>query len=260
MALAHRAKWLAGGADGADEAVTAAITAVGKAIRAEIGRRFASHAVAESGDLVGAESEGDEAWLVEPIDGQVNFARGVPFFGVSLAYRRAGQYRVGVVYDPSADELFQGCLGRGAKLNGQPIFVEHVGEGASAYRQAVLGTDWPADRARRAQALGVAALLAGSSLGVSLMGSPALGLSYVAAGRLHGYWHLQLRLSQVAAARVILDEAGGVLTNIRGASWLFADGAYLATNGVIHGEVLRNARAILGQGSGPTGQGAASAP
>lgn len=221
-----------------------------EAITREIDSKFPTHTI----DIRGgshAEEGSQEVWLVEPLDGVGNFVHGIPLFSVSIAYRRQGLYQVGVVYDPCSGDLFQALHGRGARLNGRPILVEQVSEGAGAFQQAILGTDWPSDPERRSQNMGVVHLLASSTLTVRVMGSPSLGLCYVASGRIHGYWHMQLRLSQVAAAKVILDEAGGVLTNIHGSSWLHADGAYLATNGVIHGEVLRNIRAVLGATGGP---------
>ena len=77
------------------------------------------------------------------------------------------------------------------------------------------------------------------------MGSPALGLSYVAAGRLHSYFHLDLQLWDVAAASVVLEEAGGILTNAVGGSWHHSDGGYLASNGIIHGWMLRGLMPVL---------------
>ncbi len=189
----------------------------------------------------------DRLWVVDPICGSINFFQGIPFFGVSVAFRRAGRYEVGVVYDPIRDELFQARLGGGARLNDEAIVVQQVAEGHEAYERAVVGTDWPGGASRRTEALMLAGLLASEVVTVSALGSPALGLCYVAAGRLHAYCHLDLKLWDVAAAALIVQEAGGSMTDARGGAWQHSDGGFLGTNGTIHGSILRNMSAVLQQ-------------
>jgi myo-inositol-1(or 4)-monophosphatase len=203
--------------------------------------------------LLGEEGDADEPlplaaerlWIVDPIDGSLNFFQGLPLFCVSVGLRDHGSYRVGVVYDPCRDELFQAGLGSGARVNGRPIYVEQTGEGPDAYERSLIGTDWPGSIERRAQAFALASVLATEVVSLTALGSPALGLCYVAAGRLHAYCHVDLKLWDVAAAAVIVQEAGGVLTDLRGGAWQYSDGGILASNGVIHGSVLRSARAAL---------------
>jgi myo-inositol-1(or 4)-monophosphatase len=185
-------------------------------------------------------------WVVDPIDGSINYFQRVPHFAVSVGFREGSVYRLGVVYDPMRDELFSATVGHGAKLNGEPIFVHRPGEGEDVFDQTVIGTDWPTGGERRIASLRAAAQVASRMLALNVMGSPALGLCYVAAGRAHGYFHLDLRLWDVAAAAVILQEAGGVLTNGTGGSWLYSDGGYVATNGAIHGVLLRLIRVGVG--------------
>lgn len=227
-----------------DVEVGAALEVQG-AIVQQIGRDFPDHAILLEESEARPPEDADPLWIVDPIDGSLNFLQGLPFFSVCVAFRCESLYRVGVVYDPCRAELFQGVLGQGARLNGDPIFVQQVGEGLEAYENAVVGTDWPHSREPRAQALQIAQLMATNMLSLHVMGSPSLGLCYVAAGRLHAYFHLELELWDVAAAGVILREAGGILTNARGSSWLFADKGYLATNGVVHGEMVRNILPVL---------------
>lgn len=227
-----------------DVEVGAALEVQGAIIQ-EIARDFPDHAILLEEAEARPPEDADPLWIVDPIDGSLNFLQGLPFFSVCVAFRRESLYRVGVVYDPCRAELFQGVLGQGARLNGEPILVQQVGEGLEAYENAVVGTDWPHSGEPRAQALQIAQLMATNMLSLQVMGSPSLGLCYVAAGRLHAYFHLELELWDVAAAGIILREAGGILTNARGSSWLFADKGYLATNGVVHGEMVRNILPVL---------------
>lgn len=187
----------------------------------------------------------ERLWIVDPIDGSTNFFRGLPSFAVSIGYRDASGFRVGVVYDPSRDELFSARTGDGAYLNGQRITVHFAGEGEDAYDSSLIGTDLPGDTEGRVNALRAAMHVGNRMLGLVMLGSPALGLCYVAAGRLHAYFHLKLQLWDVAAAAVILQEAGAIFTNGTGSSWLYSDGSYLASNGRVHGGMLRLLRAAL---------------
>ena len=190
---------------------------------------------------VGAE----RLWIVDPIDGSTNYFRGVPHFAVSIGYRDPNGFRVGVVYDPSRDELFSARFADGARLNGERIHVHVAGEGEDAYESSLIGTDLPGDTDRRLRAMRAATHIGNRMLGLVMLGSPALGLCYVAAGRIHAYFHLALQLWDVAGAAVILQEAGAAFTNGGGSSWLYSDGSYLASNGRIHGGMLRLLRAAL---------------
>jgi myo-inositol-1(or 4)-monophosphatase len=187
----------------------------------------------------------ERLWIVDPIDGSTNFFRGVPTYAISIGYRDASGFRVGVVYDPSRDELFSARLADGARLNGEHIYAHVPGEGEDAFEQSLIGTDLAGDGETRAQGMRAASHVAARMLGLVMLGSPALGLCYVAAGRTHAYFHLKLHLWDVAAASVILTEAGAILTNGTGGSWLYSDGSYLATNGRLHGPMLRLMKAAL---------------
>jgi myo-inositol-1(or 4)-monophosphatase len=189
--------------------------------------------------------DAERLWIVDPIDGSTNFFRGLPLFAISIAFRDANGFRVGVVYDPNRDELFSARSGDGARLNGERITVHFAGEGEDAYDASLIGTDLPGDTDGRVNGLRAAMHVGNRMLGLVMLGSPALGLCYVAAGRLHAYFHLKLHLWDVAAAAVILQEAGAIFTNGAGSSWLYSDGSYLATNGRLHGGMLRLLRAAL---------------
>jgi myo-inositol-1(or 4)-monophosphatase len=195
--------------------------------------------------------EAEHLWIVDPICGSLNYVQGIPYFAVSVALRSAGSLRVGVVYDPCNDELFEATTETSAKLNGRKIVVQHVSEGLEAWSAAFVGTDWPHGGQRREQTRQIVGLMLDQVNELSLMGSPALGLCNVAAGRLHAYWHLDLKIWDIAAAALVLERAGGVLTDADGNSWLYSDGGYIATNTVIHGWLLNCLQAVLQQ-SKPT--------
>jgi myo-inositol-1(or 4)-monophosphatase len=230
---------------GMRDAEVGAALDVQAAVIEEIRRDFPGHAILAEETSERPADDADPLWIVDPIDGSLNFLQGLPHFAVCVGFRSETIYRVGVVYDPCRDELFQGTLGKGARLNDLPIVVQQVSEGLDAYESAIVGTDWPYDGEPRTKSLQIAQVLVTHTLDLRVMGSPALGLCYVGAGRLHAYFHLDLELWDVAAAAVVLTEAGGILTNARGSSWLYANKAYLATNAVVHGEMLRNIVPIL---------------
>ena len=187
----------------------------------------------------------ERLWIIDPICGSWNFNQRIPLYAVCVGCRTNGRDEVGVVHDPCNDELFRAAFGKGAYLNDRPIFVRKVSDGDEAYRQALVGTDLPGGAEDRARALFVNRSLGTEVKQLWVLGSPALGLCYVAAGRLHAYFSLDLQLWDVAAASVILTEAGGVLTDITGGPWLFSEAGQLATNGVIHGGMLRAIKPAL---------------
>jgi myo-inositol-1(or 4)-monophosphatase len=189
----------------------------------------------------------DPLWIIDPIDGSLNFLHGIPIFAVCIAYRQAGVYHVGVVYDPCRDEMFHAVRGGHAYLNGHSIFVDSYSDGREAWKRAVVGTDWRGNDEEIRKALQLARYVAAETFQVIALGAPSLGLCYVARGRLHAYYGLEaLKLWDVAAGAVILLEAGGVLTNIEGTAWQHGQGGYIASNNVIHGWLHRVSTAVLG--------------
>ena len=142
--------------------------------------------------------------------------------------------------------MFSAIDGRPARLNDRDIVVDQFADGVEAFQRAVVGIDWPGDMDARKEMLTVVGTLVPTVLSVRVIGSPALGLCYVAAGRLHGYSALDLRPWDVAPAGVILQAAGGTLTNFAGSSWYHSpDGGYVASNSIIHGRLLQSAGAVL---------------
>jgi myo-inositol-1(or 4)-monophosphatase len=197
--------------------------------------------------------DAEQLWIVDPICGSLNYVQGIPYFGVSIALRSGGALRVGVVYDPLRDELFAASLSSPATLNGQVINVQQISEGYEAFEKAWVGTDWPHQHDKLAQALQIAGVMANQVIALGAMGSPALGICNVAVGRWHAYWALDLKIWDVAAAAVILQRAGGTLTDEHGASWLFSTGGYIASNSIIHGWTLRCLQRVLQRDRLPAG-------
>ncbi len=197
--------------------------------------------------------DAEHLWIVDPICGSLNFVQGIPYFAVSIALRTEGSIRAGVVYDPCHDEMFEATTEASATLNGKQIAVQQISEGAEAWESAIVGTDWPHSGPRREQARRIVGVMTGQVTECNLMGSPSLGIVSVAAGRLHAYWHLDLKIWDIAAASLILERAGGILTDAQGATWLGSDGGYIASNDVIHGWVLDCMQSVSNPPARPQG-------
>ena len=186
----------------------------------------------EGGVLVGEENA---RWIVDPLDGTTNYTHGLPIFCVSIALERAAEVVLGVVHDPMGEETFIAERGRGATLNGQPINVSDTGE----LIRALIATGFPYDRAEMPEALELFGRFAAATRGMRRLGSTALDLCYVASGRLDGYYERGIWPWDLAAGTVILEEAGGKLTNYRG-DVLDLDGREIvASNGRLHPAMTR---------------------
>jgi myo-inositol-1(or 4)-monophosphatase len=183
--------------------------------------------------------DADPLWIVDPICGSANYLMHDPHYGVGVAYREAGFWQVGVVYEAVRDDLYTGTRGGRAELNGESLRAEQFADGTEAIERAVVGIDWPtSDEARRDMNL-VINVLANQVLGLRAFGSPALGVCAVAAGRLHGYVTMGLKLWDLAPASVILQAAGGVVTDGVGGAWMHSpDGSCIASNATIHGRLI----------------------
>jgi myo-inositol-1(or 4)-monophosphatase len=189
--------------------------------------------------------DAEHLWIVDPICGSLNFAQGIPYFAISVALRTQGAIRVGAVYDPCRDEMFTATLSGRSYLNGAPIGVQQISEGYDAFEKAWVGTDFPKNQDLQDKALKIAAIMARQVIVLNALGSPALGLCNVASGRMHAYWALDLKIWDIAAAALVLTRAGGTLTDEHGASWLFSEGGYIASNSVVHGWTLRCLQRVL---------------
>jgi myo-inositol-1(or 4)-monophosphatase len=194
---------------------------------------FPDHAIlAEEGS--GGGTDVAHRWLVDPLDGTTNYAHAYPCFAVSIAYERAGQVVVGVVYDPLRDELFAAQAGRGASLNGQPLRVATT----PRLLESLLITGFPYDRARFPAALRLWNALIERAQALRRDGAAALDLCYVAAGRADGFWERPLQPWDMAAGALLVREAGGRVTSFRGGPPDIYSAEIVATNGAIHDDLL----------------------
>ncbi len=178
----------------------------------EIQQHYPAHMIIteESGLLKG---QADRCWYIDPLDGTINYAHDVPLFAVSIGYAEHGQMQAGVVYNPMTEEFFSAVRGQGAWLNDEPI---HVSETTDLI-QSLLATGFPYDTHNSVHTnLENFNRLTLRSQGVRRLGSAALDLSYVAAGRLDGYWEIKLSPWDLAAGILIVEEAGGVVTDLVG--------------------------------------------
>jgi len=184
------------------------------------------HAVAERGEFT---------WIVDPLDGTTNFAHGFPAFAVSIALEHRGELVWGVVHNPILDETFTAERGCGAALNGQAIRVsvaEELGD-------SLMATGFPYDvRTSRANNLDFFCAIVPRVRGIRRAGSAALDLAYVAAGRLDGFWELKLGPWDCAAGYLLVREAGGRVTDFQGRDGSIHDRECVASNGLIHDEML----------------------
>jgi myo-inositol-1(or 4)-monophosphatase len=174
-------------------------------------------------------------WLIDPLDGTVNFAHGFPMFCVSIAFEAEGSLSYGVVYDPLRDELFEAARGRGAQLNGQAIRVSAT----ARLDRALVATGFPYDIRERIPAT-IARLgrMLGSTQGVRRAGSAALDMCYLACGRFDGFYEEHLKPWDTAAGLVIIEEAGGRITTFDGGPYDVYSPNLLASNGVLHEKFL----------------------
>lgn len=174
-------------------------------------------------------------WIIDPLDGTTNYAHGFPIFCVSIAFEDSNGVITGVVYNPMLDELFLAEKGAGAFLNGKPVRVSST----SSVERSLLATGFPYDlRVSRKNNLDHFSNFSLKAQAIRRAGAAALDLSYVACGRFDGFWEMKLSPWDVAAASLIVKEAGGVVTDFKGEAFSIYSPDCLASNGLIHREML----------------------
>lgn len=218
-----------------------------QAIVDRLGKYFPDHAVAAEEGL-GHESASEFRWHVDPLDGTTNFAHGYPCFCVSIALAQRDVLLAGVVYNPIYDELFAAARGEGAMLDGKRIFVSKNATLATS----LLCTGFPVHNRKGSANLQYYGDFTMLSHGVRRDGSAALDLACVAAGRFDGFWEFNLNKWDTAAGVLLVEEAGGKVSNFAGEPYVLGGPVILATNGLIHEEmrsvaleISRNAPAPL---------------
>lgn len=213
--------------------VTAADRASEQLVVNRLQQRFPTHGiVAEEGGH--AEMHSEFRWYVDPLDGTTNFAHGFPMWNVTLAIARNEEVIAGVIFDPLNDELFTTERGAGARLNGARIRVST----ARTLNDSLLATGFPSQRRHRDINIHFYYQVAMMTHGVRRGGSAALDLAYTACGRLDGFWEFGLNPWDMAAGTLLVHEAGGKLSGMKGEPFSLHGKHVLADNGSIHQETL----------------------
>lgn len=187
--------------------------------------------------------QGDQTkhlWIIDPLDGTVNFAHNIPVYCVSIAYARDGDIVSAAIYHPSVKELFVAEKGKGATLNGKPICVTstpNIGD-------AIFGTGFPYNvHQNPLHCIEQFAHIIRKGIPVRRMGAAAIDLSYVAAGRYDAFWEVSLQPWDYAAGKLLVEEAGGIFTTLDGEKYAptsnYVAGSVVASNGHIHKSLLK---------------------
>jgi myo-inositol-1(or 4)-monophosphatase len=210
-----------------------------RAIVARLSKSFPEHSViAEEG--TGHERSAEFRWYVDPLDGTTNFAHKYPCFAVSIALTQNDRVLAAVVYNPIHNELFAAARGEGATLNGGKISVSQV----STLSTSLLCTGFPVHKRRASSNIHYYYDFTLRSHGVRRDGSAALDLASVAAGRFDGFWEFGLKPWDTAAGILLVEEAGGTISDFHGDPYMIGGSVLLATNSRIHEEMRQVALTI----------------
>lgn len=240
MAMEQRARGLRVEHKSRRDLVTETDRAIEVKLRDRIAERYPEHIV--FGEEMGQEGEGSQRWIIDPIDGTGSFVHGQPHFSVSIAYEEKGELQWAAVYAPVFDELFMAQRGGGAELNGEGIEVS----ACQRLDEAVLGTGFACLRSQLPHNnLPYLNALLPQLQDLRRFGSAALDLAYVACGRLDGFWELNLNLYDVAAGQLIVEEAGGRVSDFDGSKKGIPD-RYLASNTVLHEDIRQVLASVHG--------------
>ena len=186
------------------------------------------------GEEEGQQGDAPYRWIVDPLDGTLNYAHGFPFYCVSVGLEVRGVLEVGVVLDSVRGELFTATRGGGALLNGAPIAVTQE----DTLRRSMLATGFSYDPDTAVDNVAVFGRMLGLCRTVRRPGAAALDLAYVACGRIDGFWELKLNPWDVAAGVLLVEEAGGRVTGGTGELYKLGEKVLVASNGVLHEKML----------------------
>lgn len=193
----------------------------------------------------GVHAGNEYTWIIDPLDGTTNFLHSFPQFAVSIGLARRGRIEQAVVYDPMRQELFSASRGTGAMLNNRRIRVS----GQAGLKGALLGTGFPyGAQIHLATYLDMFRCLSKDAAGIRRPGAAALDLAYVAAGRFDGFWEIGLRQWDMAAGVLLIQEAGGIVTDFSGGNAYLSSGNILAANPKLHSILQESIRPFLTEG------------
>ena len=236
--LARQGRDLAIGKKGTIDIVTQVDVEIEQFGRQLIADRFPGHIVLGE-ELANESSRVAEApghcWIFDPLDGTVNYVHGIPIFCCSLALEIDGTIVLGVVFDPNRQELFVAERGQGARLNGSPLRVSSE----PRLVDAMLCTGFPYDVHQTVdEVVSLFGAFVSRARAVRRLGSAAIDLCYLAAGRLDGFWEQRLQPWDTAAAALIVEESGGRVTGFDGTPFDVRAGHVLASNGPLHDQMI----------------------
>lgn len=188
----------------------------------------------ESGEAIVLGGDSTWKWIIDPLDGTTNYAHGYPCFAVTIALEHQGEVVVGVTFDPTRNEMFAAEKGQGATLNSKPIRVSATGELAAS----LIVTGFPYDFKRKDDFARHLTAFLMQSRGVRRDGSAAIDMAYVACGRFDGFWEEGLNPWDMAAGKLMIEEAGGTITDYGGDPFNIYNPPVVASNGRIHKEMI----------------------
>jgi myo-inositol-1(or 4)-monophosphatase len=203
-------------------------------ILTQINRRYPEHGIL-SEESAAKNEQALMRWIIDPLDGTTNYAHGFPFFCVSIALEQEGTVVLGAIYDPTRDDLFTARRAGGAYLNGKRLRVSSEND----LSRSLLATGFPYDiRISEDNNLDYFNAMAVRVQAIRRAGAAALDLAYLAAGRFDGFWELKLKPWDTAAGCLLVTEAGGVVSDLKGGPWNIQSPALAASNGLIHEQMM----------------------
>lgn len=209
-----------------------------KAISQAIFKAFPNHQVlGEEYGTIGANA--DVQWIVDPLDGTTNFLRGIPHYAVSIGVLVDGELQHAVVYDPFKDEMFCASKGQGASLNGQAIQVSAIRSLTGGL--FATGVPFSGDNLEKIECFTstMVDILKAQTSGIRRLGSAALDLAYVAAGRYDGYWEANLKIWDIAGGALLVSEAGGLVSDLQGRNNYLTSGHIAAASPQAHKDLVK---------------------
>jgi len=225
---------------GEADLVTVADRASEELIRDRLRQRWPSFDIlGEEGGL--QDTGSDYRWYVDPLDGTTNFAHGFPVFCVSMGLEYQGKRIAGVIYDPTRNELFAAEQGSGAYLNQEPIHVSKTANLA----ECLVATGFPSHKRHKNPNIFFYHQISLHTHGVRRAGSAALDLCYVACGRLDGFWEFNLNPWDTAAGVLMIEEAGGKVSDFKGGPFQLDSRETLASNGLVHKALLNEMERVF---------------
>ncbi len=189
--------------------------------------------IMEEGGVIKSEGEEEHTWIIDPLDGTTNFLHGLPHFAISIGLQKGKEIIAGVIYDPVKDELFYAEKGGGAFVNDRRLRVSN----RSHLTDALIATGIPSANhtmETHAQFHKASLKIAPSVAGIRRLGSAALDMAYVAAGRYEAYWEEGIKSWDIAAGIVIVKEAGGFICDLNGNDDFFGTETVLASNQALY--------------------------